>query len=141
MITVYFESTAHAEVVARFDSEELYNACLPTLEAEAKKFGMMVTESVTEDVLLVEVVDEIVIRNNVDSTINFMYFANNFPHDWMDRVWGKDNHIYNHLADKWFSLNRSNSVGGTLNFFKMFMELDNKNKTILLTWIEENYKG
>ena len=32
MIKVYFESGTHAELVAIFDSEDLYMACLPILE-------------------------------------------------------------------------------------------------------------
>ena len=52
MVKVYFESGRHAELVATFDSEELYMACLPTLEAEAKKSNMFVTESIEEEVIL-----------------------------------------------------------------------------------------
>lgn len=50
-VVVYFEneSPAHGEVVATFASDELYNACLPVLEAEAKKMNMIVTESIRED--------------------------------------------------------------------------------------------
>ena len=50
-IVVYFEneSPAYGEVVATFASDELYNACLPVLETEAKKMNMIVTESVRED--------------------------------------------------------------------------------------------
>lgn len=48
-IVVYFESCASAEIVAKFSSDELYNACLPALEAEAKKMGMTVTESCFEN--------------------------------------------------------------------------------------------
>lgn len=50
-IVVYFEnkSPAYGEVVATFASDELYNACLPMLKAEAKKMNMIVTESVRED--------------------------------------------------------------------------------------------
>ena len=47
MINVYFESDTHAEFVASFYTEELFIACLPTLEAEAKKQNMFVTEQVT----------------------------------------------------------------------------------------------
>lgn len=48
MIKVYFESSAHAELVATFDSEETYNACLPALLKEAKANRMTVTESVED---------------------------------------------------------------------------------------------
>jgi hypothetical protein len=46
LVKVFFESGTHAELVATFDSEELFIACLPILEAEAKKQNMFVTEEV-----------------------------------------------------------------------------------------------
>lgn len=51
MVKVYFESIKHwhSEHVATFESEELYMACLPALEAEAKEIGMVVTERITEE--------------------------------------------------------------------------------------------
>ena len=52
MVKVFFESGSHADLVATFDSEELYIACLPTLEAEAKKSNMFVTESIEEETIL-----------------------------------------------------------------------------------------
>lgn len=48
MVRVYFESNSHAELVATFETEELYNQCLPILEAEAKKQRMIVTETIDE---------------------------------------------------------------------------------------------
>jgi hypothetical protein len=48
-IVVYFECGRASDVVAQFSSEELYMACLPALEAEAKKGGYIVTESCRED--------------------------------------------------------------------------------------------
>ena len=41
MIKVYFESNSHAELVATFESEELYIVSLPALEKKAKEQGMM----------------------------------------------------------------------------------------------------
>jgi hypothetical protein len=51
VITVFFEneSPAHADIVAKFDSEELYMACLPSLEKMANSMNMFVSESVNED--------------------------------------------------------------------------------------------
>lgn len=49
MVKVYFESKNHAQLVAIFDTGELYNICLPSLEKEAKKHRMIVTESVEEE--------------------------------------------------------------------------------------------
>ncbi len=48
MIRVYFESNAHAELVATFESEELYIACLPTLEELVSEQRMIVTETIDE---------------------------------------------------------------------------------------------
>ena len=45
MITVYFEYKTGAEIVATFQTEELYIACLPILEEEADKRGCILTES------------------------------------------------------------------------------------------------
>jgi len=49
-IRVYFESKRGiwAEEVATFEHEEHYMACLPALEALAKKQNAFVSESVTE---------------------------------------------------------------------------------------------
>ncbi len=49
MITVYFEANAGAHIVAQFDSEETYMACLPALEKLAALDGYIVTESVNEE--------------------------------------------------------------------------------------------
>ena len=51
VITVFFEneSPSHADLVAKFDSEELYMACLPALEKMAESMNMFVSESVNED--------------------------------------------------------------------------------------------
>ena len=46
MITVYFESNNHSEIVATFIDEEHYSVCIEALEALAKSQGMIVTESV-----------------------------------------------------------------------------------------------
>ena len=44
------ENSKYSEVVAKFDSEEIYDACLPALEKLCKENGFdYVTESETED--------------------------------------------------------------------------------------------
>jgi len=47
-VTVYFESKAGSHVVAQFDEESTYMACLPALEELAKSQGYIVTESLEE---------------------------------------------------------------------------------------------
>jgi hypothetical protein len=60
MIKVYFESDSHAGCVATFKTEAMYMACIDSLEAEATKQRMIVTESeVDESVLLSHVRDSI----------------------------------------------------------------------------------
>jgi hypothetical protein len=51
MIVVYFETpdNSYGEVVAKFADDELYNACVPVLEAQAKAQGYILTESFIED--------------------------------------------------------------------------------------------
>lgn len=59
MVKVYFELDhgKYAELVAIFDTEETYDACLPALEKLAEKHNFdMVTESVVEEVELNELV-------------------------------------------------------------------------------------
>jgi len=51
MVTVYFEARTGAHVVAQFDGEETYMACLPALEQLAESTGYIVTESVDEKLL------------------------------------------------------------------------------------------
>ena len=48
-VTVYFEKGMASHVVAQFESDELYMACLPILEKEASKGGYIITESVKEE--------------------------------------------------------------------------------------------
>ena len=44
-VTVYFEAKIGAHIVAQFDEEATYMACLPALEALAESKGYIVTES------------------------------------------------------------------------------------------------
>jgi len=48
MVKVFFESNGHADLVAVFETEELYMACLPILEYQAKENRMIVTESLID---------------------------------------------------------------------------------------------
>lgn len=45
MVKVYAESNSHAELIAIFDSEEVYEACSDALDKYAAKSRMIVTES------------------------------------------------------------------------------------------------
>jgi hypothetical protein len=55
-VTVFFEANAGAHVVAQFDKESTYMACLPALEKLAESQGYIVTESLDyEDPKQVEI--------------------------------------------------------------------------------------
>jgi hypothetical protein len=59
-IVVYFETpnNSYAEVVAQFADDDLYNACVPVLEAQAKAQGYILTESVREDEWVADAEDD-----------------------------------------------------------------------------------
>jgi len=49
MVKVYFESNSHAELVAIFDTEELYDMCSGSLAKSARESRMIVTVSIDEE--------------------------------------------------------------------------------------------
>jgi len=46
MVEVFFGNETYAELVATFETEEMFMLCLPTLEKEAKRQGVEVFESI-----------------------------------------------------------------------------------------------
>ena len=59
-IVVYFETPnfSHAEVVAQFSDDDLYDICLPALEKYASENGWVVTESVRDDEYVTDMGDD-----------------------------------------------------------------------------------
>lgn len=49
-VAVFFEAKAGSHIVAQFDEESTYMACLPALKALAKQQGYIVTESLDYEV-------------------------------------------------------------------------------------------
>jgi len=51
MVKVYYTTPngGHRELIATFESEALYFLCLPTLKANARENGYIITESIDED--------------------------------------------------------------------------------------------
>lgn len=64
--------------------------------------------------------------NNIESTLNFIYFCSNYSHDFIDKAFNSD--LANHLKSKF-----------TGDITKFMRELSFDNQVILLKWIEENY--
>jgi len=56
MINVFFgtASGSSMDIVAKFEDDEIYNACLPSLERLARRDKLVVIESVVEDKSLEE---------------------------------------------------------------------------------------
>ena len=48
MVKVYFETKTHAELIAIFDNEDAYMACIDALKLYAKKHRGFITESIEE---------------------------------------------------------------------------------------------
>jgi hypothetical protein len=66
-VAVYFEAKAGAHMVAQFDEEATYMACLPALEKLAKSNGYIVTESLDyEDTKQLEI-------DNLKAELKYFY--------------------------------------------------------------------
>jgi len=66
-VAVYFEAKAGAHMVAQFDEEATYMACLPALEKLAKTNGYIVTESLDyEDTKQLEI-------DNLKAELKYFY--------------------------------------------------------------------
>jgi hypothetical protein len=78
-------------------------------------------------------------KNLHKSIVNFCYFTANFPSNFIEKCWGKDHWLFDHLMSKLSSkCDKSGCVtkGAFMNFF---MDLDTENQEKLLTWIDDNY--
>lgn len=49
MVEVFFGNLVYAELVATFETEELFMLCLPTLKKEAERQGVEVFESINTE--------------------------------------------------------------------------------------------
>jgi hypothetical protein len=66
-VAVFFEANAGSHMVAQFDEESTYMACLPALESLAKSQGYTVTESLDyEDPKQIEI-------DNLNAEIQYFY--------------------------------------------------------------------
>jgi hypothetical protein len=66
-VTVFFEAKAGSHIVAQFDEESTYMACLPALEKLATSQGYIVTESLDyEDPKQIEI-------DNLKAELKYFY--------------------------------------------------------------------
>ena len=70
---------------------------------------------------------------------NYVYFAYNFPSDFIKRAWAEDPNMVQHLESKFAGFYKQYGPKGVMNTF--YTELDNENQKILEDWIMANYHG
>ena len=65
-------------------------------------------------------------QNNTESTLNFIYFCSNYPHNFIEMAFNSS--LADHLKSKFKG-----------DITKFMRELSFDNQIILLQWIEDNY--
>ena len=67
----------------------------------------------------------------------FFYFSMNFPYDFIEKVWGDEPWLVNHLKGKFNGLYDSDGSYGVINAF--YGELSTSNRIKLMDWVMNNY--
>jgi hypothetical protein len=74
------------------------------------------------------------------SPINlYVYFAYNFPSNFIEKAWANNPNIMEHLKSKFNGYYAKYGAEGVMN--KFYVELDSENQKILEDWILHNYSG
>jgi hypothetical protein len=78
--------------------------------------------------------------NEGGSDINkVIMFGFNYPHDFIEKVWGDDPRMANHFKSKFSSIYERH--GASAAFFKFYTELDGGNQAKIEDYIRNNYLG
>ncbi len=77
--------------------------------------------------------------SSADAIRNYVYFALNYPNDFIDQIWGDEANMAEHLKEKFSSYYKKVGPVGAMNEF--FVNLDIENQRQLANWILENYQG
>lgn len=67
-----------------------------------------------------------------------IYFGFNYPHDFIERVFGEGDSITNHLKSKFKNIYEKH---GAVAFFRFYIELDNENQKLMDDFITNEYRG
>lgn len=69
----------------------------------------------------------------------FIYFSLNFPHDFIEKIWGerKPFSLSEHLQGKFNNFYERYGSAGVMQVF--YAELDGNNKRLMLDWILNNW--
>ena len=70
---------------------------------------------------------------------NYVYFAYNFPSDFIKKAWAEEPNMVQHLENKFSGFYKQYGAKGVMNTF--YTELDSENQKILEDWIMANYHG
>lgn len=77
--------------------------------------------------------------SSVSPIHNYVYFAYNFPSDFIKRAWGNEPNMIEHLESEFAGYYKQYGANGVMN--KFYVELDRENQKILEDWIMANYHG
>lgn len=67
----------------------------------------------------------------------WVFFAMNYPYDFIERVWAGESVLANHLKGKFNYYYETYGSRAVMNTF--YCELDGENKRKLMTWVLDNY--
>lgn len=76
------------------------------------------------------------IKNCINSIINWNYFCLNFSHNFIEKCWADEPDMIRHLEEKFLELYKRK---GTALFPFFFSELSRENQEKLAKWVNENY--
>lgn len=67
----------------------------------------------------------------------WVFFAMNYPHDFIEKVWADNKNLAQHLRAKFNHYHETYGSRAVMNTF--YCELDGNNKRKLMAWVLDNY--
>jgi len=110
-----------------------------------KTFKPALNEDIAPENLAVSQVGGVVEKTNLNEASslspihNYVYFAYNYPSDFIEKAWANNPNIMNHLKNEFSGFYDRYGANGVMN--KFYTELDSENQKILEDWIMANYHG
>jgi len=69
----------------------------------------------------------------------YVYFAFNYPNNWIEKIWEGNTHMIEHLNTKFNSAYSRYGSKAAMNMF--YVDLDSDNQQIFEDWVMANYNG
>ncbi len=73
----------------------------------------------------------------IEGINKWIFFAMNYPHDFIERCWEDDKNLARHLQAKFDYYYKTYGCRAVMNTF--FCALSGNNRKRLMTWVIENY--